>query len=77
MTFTIANSGNGSDYKVTLTTAGEAVTVNADCAIAITGLTNPASASTPAYQVTVIDTATPGSQYATTPDTVTNAAISN
>merc|ERR1711991_653560 len=64
LNFTIANTGTGADYKVILTTGGEIVTANTDCAIAITGLTFPASIDTPAYKVTVVDTATP-SQYAT------------
>jgi hypothetical protein len=73
-TFTVANTGTGATYKVTLTTATAAIVVNTDCAVTIGALTNPASSGAPAYTVAVTD-GTVGTQAATVPDTVSGASI--
>ena len=75
LNFTIANTGTGADYKVILTTGGEEVTAGMDCAVNITGLTNPSSSGLPAYTVKVNDNTNDQLQIATSPDNVTSAAI--
>ena len=75
-TFTVASTGTGAAYKVTLTSATAAIVVTTDCTVTIGALTNPpvANIGAPAYTVAVTD-GTVGTQAATVPDTVSGAFI--
>merc|ERR1712167_435157 len=72
--FSIATTGSGAGYTVTLTTTGNIVAAATDCAVAITGLTVTSTAGAPAYTVAVQD-GTAKAQAATVPDTVSGAGV--